>query len=224
MLKPHLQKSLSCFLSVALGPICCPDPVVTLWGQMASPAGKTPVYQVHAPAPSPESWLNLLVTLANTIHTGSVICFHQAPGSPNPERLLEGEVEGRLRRAKSVKTGSHGKPAKTQPRSQGSSWEGTGRSHKQVAPAGPRPRGKAQWFSHLFTKTFVEHLEMSAFSMADTSDHHVKGQVPNSPRSFITGSTVTSHEPPKASHTDRRLTSRHILRAFTESETGRLMI
>lgn len=74
-----------------------------------------------------------------------------------------------------------------------------------MPPAGPRPQRKAQWFSHLFTKTFVEHLEMFAFSMADTTNHHVKGQVFNSPRNFITGSAVTPHEPPKARHTDGSL-------------------
>ena len=89
----------------------------------------------------------------------------------------------------------------------------TVRSHRQEAPDGPGPQRKAPWFSHLFTKTFAEHSEMSASGTADITTT-LKGKF-STPRNLIAGSIVIPQEPPKARRTQKLtgLFSWHILRA-----------
>ena len=142
MSKPHLETRChkrACSISLVwlLGNVCCPDPIVTFRGKWPPQQEST---NIPRSCTGPKPWspgamfrpsLSLLVTLANTVQTGSVIHFHGATGSHEPKRLLAvemagwlGENRGGTENLQKLGTGVRALPV------------GTTRCHKQVAPDG----------------------------------------------------------------------------------------
>lgn len=82
---------------------------------MASPAGKTPMYQVHAPALSPESWGKVQALAQPPCHackhSSQGLCYLFPPSAWEPQPR------------KAVGAGDGGKTEKSQEHENGESWK-----------------------------------------------------------------------------------------------------
>lgn len=169
--------------------------------------------------------LGLLVSLANSSNRLDHP-FYRAAGSPKPERLLEAEMDGWLRKAKSMKTGSHGKPAKTQHRSQGSSW-GASKGPQTSGSRWPRATEEGPVVQPSVYKDVCRTFRNVCLQHG-RHGHQVKGQVSTLletsspgvqefPRSYLKQDTRTeTYWSFTLAHTKSLL--------FSELETGLLMI